>query len=762
MNRFFHVVTTVLLPLLALAASEYGKGIHVEQQIGAPVSVASGGELHIRSVDAPISGNGSVDLRASDAWLVFEGVKASQVKAKWLSKVTVEGRAAQHPYNVRLAQWGSGCVVIPYGYGSDRNPLALYSEPDCKGQSMECEINRFYRGLGALDNNVRSFRLKRGYMATLANNPDGTGHSRVWIAADSDIVVNVMPDGFVTYRGANGTFDAANSESFVSFARVFRWEWTGKKGWGGGSVEEMVLANIDAYYRWSADKIYDSPELAAKGFYEYDHEFSPIKQQYWWPGWADIDTLQNVTHLCGYNEPNLGEQANATVDAAIEQWPYMFTSGLRLGSPAPSGVFTSWSDDFWTAIKRYNYRCDLNVTHIYEYIDGNAWRERIAHMVEESGGRPCWVTEYNNGAGWTGEQWPDQEGPRVDIHGAYIDADGNPTDTPVNVARPATAANMEHQRRWMEQILPALDGIDKLERTHVFNWVEDARNVILNGELTPAGEIFAKHVSVPGYKASQAYEHVWNIAPPAVFADFTDNNTNVHIKFYDHNGETGQRYVFSVLKAGGWVAVDSLMLGDDYQPGERVEYDMPFPDDARANQVMAHAVAYDGRKSLAVNFKIDLEPIGAPRFKGHAFGDSILLTWEPVDRAVEYRILVGPKKDKLHYLAKTSDTRYMHHTTPETVYYYRVEAFDRFGASNGSTLRVYSGTAGLGSPVVDGMTITSVAGGIAIESRVACELSIYRPDGRLARTVQVAEGTTVVDGMQRGVYIANRQKVIVY
>lgn len=761
MKFFFSLVVALSMPFMLMAAT-YDKGTHYVQQIGSAVSVGAGAELHIKSVDTPLTGSDSINLEASDSWLVFEGVKASAVKARWLSQVKVAGITAKHPDNVRLAQWGSGCVVIPNGYANDKNPLALYSRPDCKGQMMQCGINNYYRGLGALDNNVRSFKLKRGYMATLANNPDGTGHSRVWIAADSDIVVNVMPEGFVTYRGANGTFDVSNSESFVSFARVMRWEWTGKKGWAGGSVEEMVLCNSDNYYRWSADKIYDSNDVAAKGFYEFDREFSPIKQQYWWPGWDQIDSLQNVIHLCGYNEPNMEGQADQSVDVAIEQWPYMFTSGLRLGSPAPTGVYTSWSDDFWAAIKRFNYRCDINVTHIYEYIDGNAWRERVKHMVEESGGRPCWVTEYNNGANWTGEQWPDQSGPRVDIHGAYIDNDGKPARNPVNVARPATPANMERQRQWMEEFLPALDGIDKLERTHFFNWVEDARSVIINGELTPAGEIFAKHVSVPGYKASQEYAHVWKVAPPALACDFTDNYNKVRLRFYDHNGETGRKYVFSVLKDGGWVEVDSIFLGDDYQAGQRVDYSMDFPQDAKVNQVTAYAESYNGKKSLDYVFKITLQPISAPKIKAHAYGDSVLLTWDPVDRAVEYRILGGTKKDRLHFIAKTAETSRIYKTTPETVYYFQVEAIDRFGATNSTTLRVYSDKAGIGSPMVEGMSIKSGSGCIVIESPVQCELGIYALDGRMVKMSQVAEGTTVVDGLQRGIYIVNRQKVIVY
>ena len=38
-----------------------------------------------------------------------------------------------------------------------------------------------------LNNRIRSFKLKRGYMVTFANNPGGRGYSRCFIADDADL-----------------------------------------------------------------------------------------------------------------------------------------------------------------------------------------------------------------------------------------------------------------------------------------------------------------------------------------------------------------------------------------------------------------------------------------------------------------------------------------------------------------------------------------------------------------------------------------------
>ena len=98
--------------------------------------------------------------------------------------------------------------------------------------------------LGAtFDNKIRSFRLKKGYSCTLANNPDGTGFSRVYIASDADIEVPEMPEGL----------------EFVSFVRVFRWEWVSKKGICNGGL--AAITNSSWYNDWAAGGATDNPDF---------------------------------------------------------------------------------------------------------------------------------------------------------------------------------------------------------------------------------------------------------------------------------------------------------------------------------------------------------------------------------------------------------------------------------------------------------------------------------------------------------------------
>ena len=64
------------------------------------------------------------------------------------------------------------------------------------------------------------FPPSRGYMATLATNPDGTGYSRCFIAENTDLSIERLP---------------AELCGKVSFVRVFPWRVTSKKGWVGGN-----------------------------------------------------------------------------------------------------------------------------------------------------------------------------------------------------------------------------------------------------------------------------------------------------------------------------------------------------------------------------------------------------------------------------------------------------------------------------------------------------------------------------------------------
>lgn len=177
------------------------------------VTVSGKTDLHLTGSSPLICS--SVNLASDSAWLFFDNIKPSRVIDAWLGNVRINGQAAANNQNVRVDIYGAGAVVIPNGIAADNGALEAFTEPNFGGSSTKYGVNT-YSGLGDFSNAIRSFKLKRGYMATLANNTDGTGYSRVFIADRDDMEVDVMPEGL---------------NASASYIRVFKWKWVSKKGW---------------------------------------------------------------------------------------------------------------------------------------------------------------------------------------------------------------------------------------------------------------------------------------------------------------------------------------------------------------------------------------------------------------------------------------------------------------------------------------------------------------------------------------------------
>jgi RNA polymerase sigma factor (sigma-70 family) len=104
--------------------------------------------------------------------------------------------------------------------------------------------------------------------------------------------------------------------------------------------------------------------------------------------------------LLGFNEPDLGEQANMTVERALELWPRLEATGMRLGSPAVAwggADAGGWLDRFMTGARERGHRVDFIALHWYG-ADFSA--AAVGHLrgyleaVHERYGLPIWLTEF--------------------------------------------------------------------------------------------------------------------------------------------------------------------------------------------------------------------------------------------------------------------------------------------------------------------------------------------------------------------------------
>ena len=498
-NRFFS--TIIFLFVFAFYAFPASVVETVERITNQNIEISSAKDLHITAGESAIV-NSQINLASQDAWLFFDNINPARVLQDYASSIKIFGEDLAENKNVQIRIYKHGTIVVPQD--SLVQPLTIFREQNFGGDSFKCGLNSYYRPdnqqdylskpLGQMNNATRSFKLKRGYMATFANNADGTGYSRVYIADKEDIEIPAMQPEL---------------DKCVSFIRVFKWEWVAKKGWcgtGSGAFSDAALTNSSWLYTWSAD-------LQSS----VSSEWVPMRHNSGWPSWGQINEVNNSTHLLGFNEPDRSDQALMTVDEAIAQWPEMMKSGLRIGSPAPSDPWngSNWLYRFMDKCAELDYRVDYVVLHTYW---GNKkpsdWYKDLK-AIHERTGRPLWITEWNNGANWTGESWPSD-----------------------------VAGQQAKQLADLKGILQVLDTASFVERYSIYNWVEDKRAIILNGSLTPAGEYYAANKPDLAYNSANEVIPTWKIKAPSL-ADLvvSKDGTTTTLTWSDPNGALTTGYI---------------------------------------------------------------------------------------------------------------------------------------------------------------------------------------------------------------------------
>jgi hypothetical protein len=235
---------------------------------------------------------------------------------------------------------------------ADYLPLTLYGSAGFEGATAQVGVHTIYSGAsipGGMSKNFKSFKLKRGFMATLATNTNGTGKSQVFIASEKDLELTDLP------ASLNGN---------VSFIRVMPWNWASNKGTGGYFPGNPLDAGW--FYTWSATQ---NTQL--------NYEYVPMT---WGAGTtnpADMQSIvdkNNLTHLLGFNKSDncSGESGQflnlCKPDVAVAYYERLMGSGLRLGTPAPrENGPTTWLRKFAALAKQRDVRFDFVALHWYDW-----------------------------------------------------------------------------------------------------------------------------------------------------------------------------------------------------------------------------------------------------------------------------------------------------------------------------------------------------------------------------------------------------------
>lgn len=168
----------------------------------------------------------------------------------------------------------------------------------------------------------------------------------------------------------------------------------GKKGLGLSakmrSAQEVAgfLESVGAHwiYNWNVDP----PEILPDGV-----AFSPIIYKAGANLAEQLAKVRSGGHreLLGFNEPDAKSQGNTSVEAALDAWPLLEATGLRLGSPATVHPDNDWMIAFMEGVERRGLKVDFICMHSY----GGPGVESLIRKIEKVHAlfkRPIWITEF--------------------------------------------------------------------------------------------------------------------------------------------------------------------------------------------------------------------------------------------------------------------------------------------------------------------------------------------------------------------------------
>jgi len=393
----------------------------------------------------PIEEGLSVTFESNKSWIRLNNVEPYTAYYYYSDNFFQENQALSYPESLRIDNYYQNGSVVRPNHDNSSN-LTVFSENNFNGEFGNISNSDVFADESIpsnLNNNISSFKLKKGFMATFAENNDGTGNSKVFIASKDDIVIDELSDYL---------------NNKISFIRVLPWNWVSKKGTAG----DIQYMNNNWFYKWSNN-----------GDSDLDREYTPMA---WGKGAADddndIEIIKNKyksTHILAFNEPDdcngqSGQYGNmCVVDTSLTYYKNLLKSGLRMVSPAcrQDAVF-NWLNEFNSKAIDENIRIDVIAVHWYDWGSNpqnspNANPQDVFNRfvnylesVHQMYGLPIWITEFN--ANRHRNEW---------VH-----------------------------RQFLQLVLPFLEETDYIERysffpptTQVANFFDDNNNFTQIGEL---------------------------------------------------------------------------------------------------------------------------------------------------------------------------------------------------------------------------------------------------------------------------------------
>ncbi len=337
--------------------------------------------------------NSAFDLKDSQSRVIIPDMSYEEWSVSDMKNcIYVNGILALEDYNVEIRTYYNGIAVkVKESYYA---PLVLYA-----GDTSETvEISTIYTGSDVpLGTTVDKILLRRGYQVVVAASEDGTLSSVCYIAVDNDVEITLDS----TLKGQ------------IKFLRALAIQYVSKQGICGKSYHTYHEGlDLPWFYTWgTADNLGDEST-----------NFLPM---YWSGNSCTTENNELIIEkqyplLMAFNEPDNSDQANMSVDAAVEYYRDLHKLGVRLGAPSTeqvgSGTTTAWATGttqwihlFMEKIKEEGLRVDVMGFHWYDvgYASGltattaaNSSPGRLNACINacyQRYGLPIIITEFNCG-----------------------------------------------------------------------------------------------------------------------------------------------------------------------------------------------------------------------------------------------------------------------------------------------------------------------------------------------------------------------------
>lgn len=163
---------------------------------------------------------------------------------------------------------------------------------------------------------------------------------------------------------------------------------------------QVAALRVRWFYSWGGDQPKDLPAVVE--FVPMDWSYYGNKDDSLVKWLAGVKRQPGVKTLLGFNEPDGKDQANLSVDKALEGWPYLEATGLTLGSPAAVHPDGDWMKSFMAGAEQKHCRVDFVTIHWYGGADPQGFLDML-DRVYALYHRPLWVTEFCP-ADWSGHR----------------------------------------------------------------------------------------------------------------------------------------------------------------------------------------------------------------------------------------------------------------------------------------------------------------------------------------------------------------------